>query len=120
MLCEKVSARIRHAGLKCGMVTLKIRLADFSTFTRSAKLEYSTNFIEVLYGSAKKLYKGFNTKGMKVRLVGVKTFNFCPAGFRDSLFKESGFVAREARHKALDRIKKRFGDSSIFIAGSRI
>jgi nucleotidyltransferase/DNA polymerase involved in DNA repair len=120
MLCEKISARLRHSNLKCRTVTLKIRLADFSTFTRSITIDSATNFIDILYGAVRKLYRDFNAKAMKVRLVGVKTSNFCPAGFCDSLFKESLEAKCEARHKALDRIKEKFGDSSIFVAGSRI
>lgn len=118
-MCEKVSSRLRISGVKCRTITLKVRLADFSTFTRSVTISSATNFIDILYKTISALYKDFDRKGKKVRLLGVRTSNFCPAGFRDYLFRDSGDVRREAAHKALDRIKKRFGDSSIFIAGSR-
>ncbi len=119
-LCEKVSGRLRAAGLKCRTMTLKIRLADFSTFTRSVTVGNATNFIDILYRTVKTLYKDFDTKGKPVRLLGVRCANFCPANLQDSLFADSGEVKSEARHKALDRIKNKFGESSIFIAGSRL
>ncbi|MDD5428950.1 MAG: DNA polymerase IV [Candidatus Omnitrophica bacterium] len=119
-LCEKVSRRLRAAGLKCRTITLKIRLADFSTFTRAVTLPSATNFIDILYKTITALYKNFDLRGKKVRLLGVKGSNFCPAGFRDNLFSDSRDVKREARHKALDRIKQRFGNNSIFIAGGRL
>ena len=119
-LCEKVSRRMRADSLKARTVTLKIRLSDFSTFTRSTTIKSATNFIDVLYAAVKALYKDFDSKNKKVRLLGVKCANFCPHNFPDSLFSDSGDLKCEARHKALDRIKKKFGDSSIFIAGSMV
>ena len=119
-LCEKVSGRLRAAGLKCRTMTLKIRLADFSTFTRSVTVGNATNFIDILYRTVKAVYKDFDTKGKSVRLLGVRCANFCPANLQDSLFADSGEVKSEARHKALDRIKNKFGENSIFIAGSRL
>jgi len=118
-LCEKVSARLRASCLKCRTITLKIRLADFSTFTRAATMEDATNFINILFASITGLYKKFNTAGKKIRLLGVKASNFCPAGFRNNLFNASEDTKCEARHKALDNIKRRFGDDAIFVAGSR-
>lgn len=118
-MCERVSGRLRSGALKCRTITLKIRLADFSTFTRSVTLSSGTNFIDALYKTINGLYGAFDKRGKKVRLLGVRASNFFPAGYRDTLFEDSGDIRREAAHKALDRIKKRFGDSSIFIAGGR-
>ena len=119
-LCEKVSGRLRTHSLKARTITLKIRLSDFSTFTRSVTIKTATNFIDVLYDTVKALYKDFDTKNKKIRLLGVKCANFCPNNFPDSLFDRSGDLKCEARHNALDRIKERFGDSSIFVAGSMV
>ncbi len=119
-LCEKVSGRLRSYGLKARTVTLKIRLSDFSTFTRSITIKSATNFIDILYNTIHALYKNFDTKNKKVRLLGLKCANFCAGSFSDSLFEDSGDLKREATHKALDRIKQRFGDNSIFIAGTKI
>ena len=116
-LCEIVSGRLRAAGLKCRTVTLKIRLADFSTFTRAITIGCATNFIDILYKAVKELYEKFDTKGKRVRLLGVRASHFYPADFQDTLFKDCGDVKREARHRAVDRIKGKFGNSSIFIAG---
>ncbi len=119
-LCEKVSARMRRLGLKCRTVTLKIRFADFNTFTRSVTIVSATNFIDILYATVIELYKNFDKRRGKVRLLGVKTANFCPTELKDSLFEDSLYIKRESRHRALDKIKEKFGESSIFIAGSSI
>jgi len=119
-LCEKVSGRLRASGIKARTITLKIRLADFSTFTRSVTISDATNFIDILYKTVIVLYRNFDCHGKKIRLLGVKSSNFCPAGFQDNLFRDSLDIKREARHKALDIIKDKFGNSSIFIAGGRL
>lgn len=118
-LCEKVSFRLRVSGFKGRTVTLKIRLADFSTFTRSATIERATNFIDIIHETAARLYKDFDKAGKRVRLLGVKVSNLCRLETRDDLFTAMLDAKCEARHKACDTIRRKFGDSSIFMAGSK-
>ena len=118
-LCEKVSSRLREASLKGRTVTLKIRLEGFSTYTRAVTMPDATNFADILYKYVKQLYKNFDTKGKKVRLVGVKLSNLLPLKFQDSLFSRDTDKKREEVHKAIDKIKGKFGEGSIRRAGSR-
>ena len=112
-LCEKVSNRLRDSGLKGRTITLKIRLQGFSTYTRAVTLDTPNNFTDMLYKDIKKLYNSFDTRGKKVRLVGVKVSNLSEISSRDSLFEEKIDKKREKIHSALDKIKERFGDRSI-------
>ncbi len=112
-LSEKVSGRLRANGLKGRTITLKIRLTGFKTYTRAITIGTPDNFTDSLYKEVKKLYNSFDTKGRKVRLVGVSVLNLSSADLRDSLFETSTEKKTENIHKAVDRIKKRFGDSSI-------
>jgi len=118
-LCEKVSGRLRHEGMKGRTVTLKIRLEGFHTYTRAVTVNKPTNFSDMIYRRAKQLYKDFDTKGKKVRLVGVKVSGLTLTGFRDSLFKEERDEKKEGVHKAIDRIKRKFGDVAIHRATSK-
>jgi len=118
-LSERVSLRLRKAGLKARTITLKIRLEDFSTFTRAATIDNASNFIDILYRTVKTLHRNFDTKGKRIRLLGVRASNFCRAGFPDSLFSGPADNKCEATHRALDRIREKYGDSSIFMAGSK-
>lgn len=45
-LSEKVSSRLREASIKCRTVTLKIRLEDFTTCTRSFTFQRATNLTD--------------------------------------------------------------------------
>ncbi len=116
-LSEKVSGRLRRAGLKGRTVTLKIRLEGFCTYTRAMTLVGATNFSDTIYKAIKKLFENFDLGGRKVRLVGVKVSNLMPEGVRDSLFDNSTQKKQENIHKAIDKIKKKFGSHSIQRAG---
>ena len=112
-LCEKVSGRMRKENFKGRTVTLKIRLEGFKTYTRAITISTPVNFADMLYKEVKKLYNDFDTKGRKVRLVGVNVSNLSPADLRDSLFETSAEKKTESIHKATDRIKVRFGNKAI-------
>lgn len=117
-LCEKVSSRLRHEGLKGKTITLKIRLTGFHTYTRDITIPKATNFTDVIYREIKYLHNNFDKKGKKVRLVGVRVSNLIPADFTDTLFKDNVDQVREKLHKAIDKIRERFGDRAIHRAGT--
>ena len=98
----------------------QIRLKDFNTYTRAATINKPTNFANIIYNRIRQLYEGFDTKGKEIRLIGVKVSNLLPAGFNDSFFKEDVDEKNEKIHKAIDKIKEKFGDIAIHRAGSKI
>jgi hypothetical protein len=73
----------------------------------------------MIYGRIKNLYEDFDTKNKKVRLIGVKASNLSRSDRPDSLFDEEGQVKTEKIHKAVDAIKEKFGDGSIYRAGGK-
>ena len=70
-LAESLSRLMRKSRLKGRTVTLKIRLEDFSTFTRSKTLCDFVDSTQILKRVAIALYKKFDNKNMKVRLLGI-------------------------------------------------
>jgi len=118
-LCEKVSGRLRQEGFKGRTITLKIRLEGFYTYTRSKTLAKTTNFVDTIYQTIKKLFEDFDLKGRRVRLVGVKVSNLTSRDLKESLFADAPDEKKERIHKAVDKIKRRFGDIAIHRAGSR-
>ncbi len=117
-LCEKVSFRLRQYGWKGKAITLKIRFENFSTHTRQVSLYKSTNFVNVLYNNANKLYAGF-AGNKKVRLIGVKVSKLVPAGLQETIFAEKDEESLEKIHKVTDRIKSKFGVGSICRASTK-
>jgi len=76
----------------------------------------ATNFTDLLYKTVKKLFIGFDLKGRKVRLVGVRASGLIDAGVCDSIFVDE---KKEKVHKAIDKIKGKFGDNAIYRARIR-
>lgn len=118
-LADKVSSRLREAGLKGRTVTLKIRLEGFETYTRAKTLPLSTNYADVLSREALALCAAFDRGRKKVRLLGVKVSGLMPAGEAESLFEDAGDARREKAHKAIEAIREKFGRGSIYRAGGK-
>lgn len=118
-LADKVSSRLRAAGLKGRTVTLKLRLEGFETYTRARTLTLSTNYADVIAREVLELYSAFRKERKKVRLLGVKVSGLMPAGEKESLFEEEGDARREKAHRAIDSIREKFGHGSIYRAGGK-
>lgn len=113
ILSEKVSRRLRQYGLKGRTVTLKVRLKDFQTFTRDSTLPQRTNFFEPIYTTSKALFDAFHREGSQYRLVGVRVTHFQDPYVREGLFEDPRSERMERVHKAVDKIKDKFGDGMI-------
>jgi len=118
-LCEQVAGRLRQENFKCRTITLKIRLEGFQTYTRATTLETPTNFPEVFIKEIRQLYReNFEIKDKKVRLVGVRASGFSCADERN-LFEDKNERRKQDVHKAVDKIRQKFGDSIICRASSK-
>ncbi|MEW6026629.1 MAG: DNA polymerase IV [Planctomycetota bacterium] len=118
-LSEKVAGRLRKHNLKARTITLKIRLTGFETYTRAQTLDAATNFDNAVYGAIKKLLSGFDCRGRKIRLLGVRASNFRDDDIQPDLFNavkqavcnEPGRA--EKLHNAIDALKNKFGEDAI-------
>lgn len=119
-LCEKVSGRLRSEGLKAKTITLKIRLDNFETYNRAVTIDSPTNFADIIFGEIKNIYNNFQTKGRKIRLLGVKTSNFSLHKSQRGLFNKKREEQREKIHKAIEKIKDKFGEDAIYRRGGKV
>ncbi len=119
-LCEKITGRMRRKGFRGRTVTLKIRLEGFKTYTRASTMGVPSNFTDVLYKQSENLYNRFDTKGRKVRLVGVSVSNLTLINSPEWLFEENGNKKIENVHAAVDKIKNKFGENSIHRAATEV
>lgn len=70
-LSRGVSQRLQRAGLAAGTVVIKLRYADFTTFTRQTTLAVPTQDERVVYQAALTLLERVWQPGRPVRLLGV-------------------------------------------------
>ena len=114
-LSEKVSRRMRKHNTRGRTVSLKIRLADFSTYTRAVTLGQPTNYVEDLFSNALKKLRELRTAEQAIRLIGIQVSKLEQEVQQMDLFSEPLGVQKkkEDLHSAIDRIKDRFGDKAI-------
>lgn len=79
-----VAARVARAGLFARTVTIKVRVADFTTYTRSRTLVGATDDADVIAAVARSLLRAVDTR-TGVRLLGVGAANFTEAA-QEALF----------------------------------
>jgi DNA polymerase-4 len=108
-LADRAAARLRAAGLCAGRVTVKIRRADFTTYTRQCVLEPPTQDTAAVCAGAQQLLRTWlaGRRNVALRLLGVGTGDLSSVRQPD-LFAED--PARDSRlDAAIDGIRDRFG-----------
>jgi DNA polymerase IV len=110
-LADRVAARLRAHGLAAGRVSVKIRRADFKTYTRQCALGQPTQDTAVVSGAARRLLAAWldEQPNAALRLLGVGT------GGLGTLRQADLFVTEPARDSrldaAVDGIRDRFGSA---------
>ena len=112
-LCERVGAELRDQNKQARSIILKLRYADFETITRRISSKEATDADEVIFGEAVKLLaRAIAGKRKPVRLLGVGVSNLVGCARQlhlfDSIPQRLGYL-----DKAIDRIRRRYGFTSI-------
>jgi DNA polymerase-4 len=113
-LAERTAARLRAKQLKAGLVTVKIRRRDFTTFTRQKSFSPATQETRLIVEVAAALLRGWFEEQPRValRLLGVGVAKLSPAGQLD-LFTERESAAAGRLDRAVDGIRGKFGEQSL-------
>lgn len=111
-LVDDLAYDMRQHGLRGRTITLKIRLSDFSTFTRSHTLDAATDASAELYRQACALFDSFPRKGRRVRLLGVAASQLQGEEAQLDLFA-GGEVRRDRVDDVMDDVRKKFGVKAI-------
>ena len=106
-LAQRVGARLREDGYRTRTITLKVRLANFTTLTRSRTIAPPTDVGADVNAVAADLFRALPGVRRRVRLLGVGASGLVPAG------QEQLALLRGERwgdvERTVDRIEKRFG-----------
>jgi DNA polymerase-4 len=111
-LADRTASRLRAHKLSAATVNVKIRRADFTTFTRQRALGAPTNDTAVIAAAAKALLGGWLSAQPRsaVRLLGVGVSDLTD-GLQQDLFCEARGPA--LLDSTVDGIRERFGKGSL-------
>lgn len=120
-LSDAVAMRVRERNTPARTVSLKVRFGDFSTITRSVTsdrpVRTAAGIIERVDGLLADTELRGRIRDRGVRLLGVTCTGFVADTVQLGLFEES--LDRDlAASETVDRIRSRFGDRSIGLAGA--
>ncbi len=113
-LAESTARRLRKSGLQAGTIQIKIRQSDFRTFTRQKSVAPPVSSTDQVFHIARELLGVWlaANPGARLRLLGVGGARLSPAEQPD-LFGDNPDMAPAGVDIAADRIRDRFGDTSV-------
>ncbi|WP_405243366.1 DNA polymerase IV [Lentisalinibacter salinarum] len=118
-LAERTGARLRAKRLVAGTVQVKIRAADFTTYTRQTRLHPPGNATRSLFETARELLAAWRDEypGRNIRLLGVGGAELTAAEQLD-LFDTASDGGGSGLDQTVDRIRERFGSAALSRARS--
>lgn len=113
-LADRAGARLRNKSLSAACVTVKIRRADFQTYTRQRRFEPPSNDSRLLASIAAQLLRQWLNEQprARIRLLGVGVSHLAPAEQLD-LFAGTGSTVSPRLDSTLDSIRAKFGMQSV-------
>ncbi len=114
-LSSKVGFRLRQSSLRASSIQLKMKTAEFKTYTRSTRLPEPAQADLLIYHTALELYHRSGMAGQKLRLIGVSCSHFAP----DELEQGSLFGENEADNRLdqiMDALNTKYGKGAVIRA----
>ncbi len=112
-LCEKVSERLKRAGLAGGNVHLKLKTAGFRIVSRQMSLNAPTQLAETLFRCGRTLLEREAT-GTHFRLIGIGVGDLRDAADADPLdLADPDAQQRRKVEAAIDAVRAKLGKGSI-------
>jgi DNA polymerase-4 len=112
-LSEKVSRRLKAAGLAGRSVTLKLKDKEFRLLTRTRSGLAPTQLAARLFDPARQLLKA-SCDGTAFRLIGIGAADLCDSADADKGDLADQTVVRQAKMEAaIDKIREKFGAGAV-------
>ena len=112
-LSDGVGRQARKAGLAGATIKIKLRFSDFRTLSRQLTLDHPTDSDGEIYRGAAELFDQAWVKGGRARLIGVGLGGFSAPNRQMGLWDGGEPGPAEELQSALDRLRDRFGESTI-------
>lgn len=112
-MVDELSFELRKVEKLCSCITVKIRYADFNTYTRQKHINYTANE-NILSQYVCELFDSLYERRQLIRLIGVKYSGLVQGNYQISLFDDTATDISLMQEK--DWIRERFGTDKIMRA----
>ena len=112
-MTDKLAFELRADQKLTGCATVKIRYADFNTFTKQRRITYTASD-NVLARTVLELFDQLYERRQLIRLIGVKFSDLVHGNYQIDLFEDT--MEQISLLNQMDRIRKRFGQDAVMRA----
>jgi len=109
-MVEQLAYELRRAGKVTSCISIKIRYADFQTYSKQKKIPY-TSCDHTLIDWGKEIFDQLYNRRVRVRLIGVRLSDLAGGGHQIDLFNDESRVLK--LYQAMDKIKDRYGANAV-------
>jgi len=109
-MVEQLAYELRRAGKVTSCISIKIRYADFQTYSKQKKIPY-TSCDHTLIDWGKEIFDQLYNRRVRVRLIGVRLSDLAGGGHQTDLFNDNSRVFK--LYQAMDKIKDRYGANAV-------
>ncbi|MEM8845696.1 MAG: DNA polymerase IV [Bacteroidota bacterium] len=114
-MTENLAYQLRRGDKLTACIAVKIRYSDFNTYSKQLRIPY-TSADHVLISKILELFQSLYNKRMLVRLVGIRFSHLVSGNYQINLFEDTEETLN--LYQAMDYVRKRFGDRSVFRASA--
>lgn len=112
-MTDKLAFELRNDKKLTSCITVKIRYADFNTYTKQRQIPYTAND-NVLTRHVLNLFDQLFERRQLIRLIGVKFSGLVSGSYQIDLFEDT--IEQIELLKQMDHIRKRFGSGAVMRA----
>jgi DNA polymerase-4 len=114
-MTDKLAFELRDAGRLASCVTVKIRYADFNTFTRQTQIAYTASD-RTLQTTVRSLFDKLYERRQLIRLIGIRFSGLVHGNYQIDLFEDTQSDIRLMEQ--MDHIRRRWGSGAIMRAST--
>lgn len=114
-MAEQLTYQLRSGGKIAGCISVKIRYSDFSSYSKQAKIPYSSAD-HIMIPKVIELFNSLYNKRLLVRLVGVKFSDITSGSYQLNIFEDARKTTN--LYIGMDKIRDRFGSRSVMRAST--
>lgn len=114
-MAENLAFQLRRGEKLTACIAVKIRYSDFNTYSKQMRIPY-TSADHILIPKIMGLFDSLYNKRMLVRLVGIRFSHLVSGNYQINLFDDTEEALN--LYKAMDRVRARYGDRSVFRASA--